>query len=276
VEGAAGRSDTGPEGADPRSIAYVIYTSGSTGDPKGVLLEHRGVSNLVAAQCETFQIDSSSRVLQFAPLSFDASVSEIFTALLSGAELHLLPDDVKRDPDRLIELIERRVITTATLPPALLSVLPHKKLPTLKTLVAAGDVCDEETMKRWAAGRRLVNAYGPTEATVCASMCVWHEGASQRNIGPPMKNVKVFVLDPDMRPVPRGMPGELYVSGPGLARGYLNRPSLDEECFVSNPFEKSGTGDHARLYRTGDTARWLSGGELEFLGRTDDQVKVRG
>jgi non-ribosomal peptide synthetase component F len=133
------------EDGDPRSLAYLMYTSGSTGEPKGVLVEHLGVSNLVIAQRQFFEIDASSKVLQFAPLGFDASVSEIFTALLSGAELHLTGADVRQDADRLVELMDKSGITTATLPPALLAVLPHKRLPALETLVVAGDRCDEET-----------------------------------------------------------------------------------------------------------------------------------
>ena len=257
----------------PHSLAYVIYTSGSTGEPKGVMVEQRGVSNLVTAQREFFNIEDKSRVLQFAPLGFDASVSEIFTALLTGASLHIAAPDVRKDADRLVDLLEKDAITTATIPPALLAVLPHRNLPALETLVVAGERCDAETMKRWSVGRRLINAYGPTEATVCASMHVWQEGDPPANIGRPTKNVSMFVLDERMRPCPVGVPGSLFIGGAGLARGYLNRPGLEGEAFIANPFPGKGG---ARLYRTGDRARWFGTGELEFLGRDDDQVKIRG
>ncbi len=278
-----GEGCTVPVPSDERSLAYVIYTSGSSGEPKGVLVEQRGVANLSVCQREWFGIDRSSRVLQFAPLSFDASVSEIFTTLLAGAQLHLMDGETRRDAEMLLDLMEGQGITTATLPPALLSIMPYRKLPCLSTLVVAGDVCDEKTMRRWSGGRKLVNAYGPTEATVCASMCAWREGVSPGNIGSPMNNVKIYVLDGKMRPCPQGVPGELYLSGAGLARGYLNRPSLTEESFIRNPFNaasknisESGGDEYSRLYRTGDLARWLPEGELEFLGRRDGQVKIRG
>ncbi|MDD5627416.1 MAG: amino acid adenylation domain-containing protein, partial [Elusimicrobia bacterium] len=254
----------------PRSLAYLMYTSGSTGEPKGVLVEHRGVANLAAGQREAFGIDRSSRVLQFAPLSFDASVSEIFTALLSGAQLHLIDDEAKKDPDLLLDRLERRGVTVATLPPALLGALPRRRLPRLRTLVVAGDLCDEGALRRWGKGRTLINAYGPTEATVCSSMKVWREGVRPANIGRPMRNVRAYVLDQDLRLSPLGVPGELCLAGAGLARGYHKRPDLERSCFLSGP------GGAGRLYRTGDRARWLAGGELEFLGHRDGQLKVRG
>jgi amino acid adenylation domain-containing protein/non-ribosomal peptide synthase protein (TIGR01720 family) len=273
-----GGKEEGGEGSLPSlradSLAYLIYTSGSTGRPKGVLVEYRGITNLVEAQREGFGIDGSSRVLQFAQLTFDASVSEIFTAILAGAELHLISEEERTDPDRLLDLLESARITTVTLPPALLAVLPERRLPELKTVVTAGDVCDPAAMRRWAKGRTLINAYGPTEGTVCATLRRWKPGISPRNIGPPLSNVKLYVLDSHLLPVPIRVPGELYLGGPGVARGYLNRPELTRQSFIEDPFAASG--EVGRIYKTGDRVRWLESGELEFLGRIDSQIKVRG
>jgi amino acid adenylation domain-containing protein/non-ribosomal peptide synthase protein (TIGR01720 family) len=257
---------------DPRGLAYIIYTSGSTGRPKGVCVTHAGLLNLTLAQGKLFRIGPGSRVLQFASLSFDASVSEIFVTLAAGATLHLAAtDDLKSE--RLLEVLAKGAITAVTLPPAVLRVLPENRTPALRTTVTAGDVCEPQIVDRWQPGRVFWNAYGPTEATVCATAGECEAGNTGAiSIGRPIANTQVYVLDGALQPVPVGVAGELYIAGDGLARGYLKRPGLTAERFVPNPFGAAGT----RMYRTGDQALYRTDGNLEFLGRIDQQVKVRG
>jgi amino acid adenylation domain-containing protein len=262
-----------PSGVRPGNLAYVIYTSGSTGKPKGVEIEHRGVCNLARAQARAFDVRSDSRVLQFASLSFDASVSEIFMALTTGAALCLPGARAQWAGPALIGLLREHKITHVTLPPSVLAVLPADELPALRSLVIAGEACPAELVARWASGRRVFNAYGPTENTVCATIgeCEAGAGGGNPDIGRPMEHVQVYVLDRQLRPVPIGVAGELYIGGVGLARGYRNRARLTEDSFIPHPWSAG-----ARLYRSGDLARWRPGGTLDFIGRVDQQVKVRG
>ncbi len=266
-------SDNLDDGAGLDNLAYVIYTSGSTGRPKGVLVTHRGLGNLAQAQIRIFGVVPSSRVLQFASLSFDASVSDLAMTLCTGAALVLGPPQTLLAGPALIELLREQAITTVTLPPSVLAGLSPDDLPNLRTVAVAGEACPAEVVAHWAPGRCFLNAYGPTENTVCASVAECRPDGSKPSIGRPIDNVRVYVLDSRQQPLPVGVPGELYLGGVGLARGYHNRPELTAAKFVADPFcAEPG----ARLYRTGDLVRWLPDGRLDFLGRIDRQVKVRG
>ena len=257
----------------PANMAYVIYTSGSTGTPKGTVLQHQGMINLANAQKKAFDIVPGKRILQFAPMSFDASVWETIMALLNGATLVLADQDDLATGDGLLHVLQEQKINTVTLPPSVLAVVPETPLPDLETIVTAGEKCTADLVDRWMDGRRYFNAYGPTETTVCASMHLCDGSYPQGPpIGRPIDNAKLYVLDSRLHPTPIGVAGELCVGGPSLARSYLHRPDLTAEKFIPNPF----AGDGSRLYRTGDLVRWLPDGNIEFLGRIDHQVKVRG
>ncbi|HEY2364348.1 MAG TPA: amino acid adenylation domain-containing protein, partial [Candidatus Angelobacter sp.] len=259
---------------EPENLAYIIYTSGSMGKPKGVLVSHSGLTNAIAASLNLFGADQQSRILQLASLTFDASVLEIFVGLVSGGQLYLTPAGGRLSAAEFADLIEKHKINMMFLPPSLLGVLERDDFPHLRTLVVGGETCPLETAFRWSAGRRLLNAYGPTEITIYAA--AWEnnglDGITRIPIGKPIRNMQCYVCDRFLRPLPVGVTGDLYVGGIGLARGYWNRPALTAERFVPNPFSDKGE----RLYWTGDNARYRDDGNLEFLGRRDDQVKLRG
>ncbi|ALF56357.1 non-ribosomal peptide synthetase [Nostoc piscinale CENA21] len=251
-------------------LANVIYTSGSTGRPKGVMVEHKGLCNLAQAQIQTFGLTADSRVLQFASFSFDASIWEVVMAFGSGGTLYLGTKDSLLPGQPLIERLRDYAITHITLPPSALAVMPVEKLPALQTIVVAGEACPAELIRQWSFGRNFFNAYGPTEASVCATIAKCTPEDEKITIGRAIANTQVYILDKNLQPVPVGVPGELHIGGIGLARGYLNRTELTQERFIPNPF---GTG---RLYKTGDLARYLPDGNIEYLGRIDNQVKIRG
>lgn len=256
------------------NAAYVIYTSGSTGAPKGVVIAHRGVCNVVAALSQAFAIRPESCVLQFASLAFDSSVQEIFTALTTGARLCLVRRETLLSGRRLVEYAQEHKVTVATLPPSMLAVLSTEEWPTLDTVVSAGEQCSAETATRWSRGRRFMNGYGPTEATIGAAVYE-HDSAHAGDppIGRPLSNTQTYLLDQRLNPVPVGAAGELHIGGIGLARGYLDRAGLTAEKFIPNPFSAE---PGARLYKTGDIARYLPDGNIKFLGRRDEQLKIRG
>jgi amino acid adenylation domain-containing protein len=256
----------------PQQAAYVIYTSGSTGAPKGVVVSHAGITNLAACQAERLALTSSARVLQFASFNFDASVAEVAVTLGAGAALVLRPDEAAGG-DRLRELLIGQGITHATLPPIVLRTLEEGEDLPLKGLIVAGEACPEELVPRWTRDRRMINAYGPTETTVCASMSMPLSGECVPPIGFPIWNTRIYVLGRSLELLPVGVEGELYVAGAGLARGYLGRGGLTGERFVADPY---GEGKGERMYRSGDMGRWLEDGSLEYRGRADEQLKVRG
>ncbi|MBZ4422336.1 amino acid adenylation domain-containing protein [Myxococcus sp. RHSTA-1-4] len=258
---------------DAESLAYVIFTSGSTGRPKGVMVRHGGLANTAGEVVEGHGVKPDSRVLQFASQSFDASVCEVFSTLSAGACLCMAPKEELLPGGPLEETVRRQGVTVVTLTPSVLKQVKAGGLEGVRTLISAGEACPPEVVRRWGEGRRLINAYGPTEVTVCATLTEGEVRAERVGIGVPLPRVRVYVLDEGMRPVPVGVAGELYVGGEGVARGYLGRPGLTAERFV--PDALSGEAG-ARLYRTGDVVRWGAGGELEYVGRRDGQWKVRG
>lgn len=263
----------------PHNLAYIIYTSGSTGKPKGVPIAHRGLCNLALAQIDSFKVEPESRVLQFASFSFDASVSEIFMALCVGAQLYLAPAATLQPGPNLIALLQQEQITHVTLPPSVLATLSSQEFPALQSAIVAGEACPQDLARKWSRGRRFFNAYGPTEATVCATIGPYTDADGQPPIGRPIANTQIYILDRHLQPVPIGVPGELHIRSVGLTRGYLNRPELNAEKFIPNPFDKSQPEDRThpdRLYKTGDLARYLPDGNIEYLGRIDRQVKIRG
>lgn len=278
----AGRPAHDPAEADrgaPLTVlnaAYVIYTSGSTGRPKGVALSHGGVAKLVATQSERFGIGPHSRVLQFASPSFDVAFWDLCLGLLSGGRLVVVPAELRVPGAPLADYANAHGITFMILPPALLAAMPDDvHLPPTATLLAGTERVSPELVGRYARGRMMFNAYGPTEATTNSTLGLCDPdipAGAIVPIGVPDPGTRAYVLDAFLRPVPAGVTGELYLGGAGLARGYLGRPDLTAERFVADPFGEPGE----RLYRTGDLVRWRADGRLEFLGRADAQVKIRG
>ncbi|AIG79241.1 Hypothetical protein AJAP_32135 [Amycolatopsis japonica] len=255
----------------PTDAAYVIYTSGSTGVPKGVMVTHSGLGNLATAHIERLGVTSSSRVLQLSAIGFDAIVSELYMSLLAGATLVLAGAETMPPRVTLGDALRRWGITHLTVSPSVLAV--EEDLPdTLRGVLTGGEVCTPALVDRWSPGRRFINAYGPTETTICSTMSApLSPGHEVVPLGGPIRNVKHYILDAYLQPVPPGVAGELYIAGAGLARGYLGRPGLTSERFVADPFTPG-----ERMYRSGDRFRWDPDGELIFVGRVDAQVKVRG
>jgi len=260
--------------ADPRQAGYVTYTSGSTGRPKGVVVSHAGIASLAQAWVDRFELTSDSRVLQLASPSFDISVGEMCMAFGSGGTL-VIPPPGPLAGQALATVLQERRITCSLLPPAVLASVPPGDYPHLRALCVGADVCPPDLVATWTSGgRRFFNAYGPTETTVGSTVSEPLSPTGEAPpIGRPIVNTQAYVLDARLRPVPVGVPGELYVAGAGVARGYLGRPGLTAERFVADPYASRPGG---RMYRTGDLVRWRVDGQLDFLGRSDDQVKVHG
>ncbi|WP_394849182.1 amino acid adenylation domain-containing protein [Pendulispora brunnea] len=259
--------------ASATDLAYVIYTSGSTGRPKGVPIAHAGLGNLVAWHLRVHTVTAADRATLIAGPAFDASVWELWPYLAAGASVHVPDEEIRTSPERLVAWLAAKGITMAFLPTPLAEEVLAQELPgnlALRSLLTGGDRL--HPVHR-ALPFALFNHYGPTEGTVVATWARVEPGANAPPIGAPIDNMRAYVLDAHGEPVPQGVPGELYLGGIGLSPGYIGRPELTAERFVPDPF--SGTPG-ARLYRTGDWVRWRAGGVLEFLGRDDDQVKVRG
>ena len=259
-------------GAQALHTAYVIYTSGSTGRPKGVAVHHGGLANMLRAQRDALRPTPSDRVLQFASFSFDACVFELTWALANGACLVTAPKDALRAGPDLARTLREQRVTAAVLPPTALAVMPGEQIPELGALMVAGEACPAELADLWSAGRRFFNGYGLTETSVWCNVALCEPGGGRPPIGVPVRNTRVYVLDADLQPVPVGVPGEIFVGGPSVVRCYLNRPDLTAASFVPDPY--GGPGE--RLFRTGDLGRHRADGALEYLGRRDTQVKLRG
>ena len=261
------------------NLSYIIYTSGITGKPKGVQIEHHSVVNLLLYLNKNIYNKHKQNIAAFTSYTFDVSVSEFFCALISGNSLNILSNTTKKDALLISKYINEHSINYLYLPPVVLSQLPRVKYKTLDKIVYAGEPCDRNTALYWSTSCKLYNYYGPTEGTiyVTGKKIINDNVASIGSIGSPIANSKTYVLSSELLPLPIGAIGELYVSGVGLARGYLNKPDLTKERFIPNPFQTSDEKNkNARLYKTGDLVRWLSSGELEYIGRNDFQVKLRG
>jgi amino acid adenylation domain-containing protein len=271
----------------PTDLAYVIYTSGSTGKPKGVMIEHRSLVNRLAWMQHAYPVGPDDVILQKTPYYFDVSVWELFWWALQGARLCFLAPGGERNPLAIVDVIRRHEITVMHFVPSMLNVFLEylegksaaaKYLATLKRVFASGEALSASHVKKFndiigaACGARLVNLYGPTEATVDVTYfdCPQHNDFDGVPIGRPIHNTRLYVIR-DGRQVAIGETGELCIAGVGLARGYLNNPALTAEKFTDNP---ANPGE--RIYRTGDIARWLPDGNIEYLGREDHQVKIRG
>ncbi len=266
----------GAQKAGPDNLAYVIYTSGSTGQPKGVEIAHRNLMNLVGWHQQAFSVTPADRATQLAGVAFDAAVWEVWPYLAAGASIHIPDESIRAQPEALREWLLAENITLTFLPTALTERIMKLRWPEKTSLRAM--LTGADTLHHFPSPElpfAVVNNYGPTECTVVATSAVVPAGGpgERPGIGRPIANTQVYVLDEDMKPVPNGTPGELHIGGAGVARGYRNRPGLTASRFLSDPFSPE---PGARMYRTGDLGYYRDDGQLRFIGRIDDQVKVRG
>lgn len=250
-----------------RNLAYIIFTSGTTGLPKGVMIEHRNVINTICNQIELYEITKETKAVHFSNFVFDASVFELFYTLLAGATTYLLDQEIRTDYQNLKNFVTVNEIDLATLPPAILN---GEDLLDLKTLIVAGETTPKEIYEAYDKnGTTIVNAYGPTETTICATIKFYEQGMDNRNIGQSLKNVTAWVLDENLRQLPYNAIGELYIGGDGLARGYFKDDERTKQAFILHP-------EKGKLYKTGDLVKQLPTGDFVYIGRNDFQVKLRG
>ena len=252
--------------------AYIIYTSGSTGVPKGIRIKHFGLCNLVNVEIKRLYLSSMSRVLQFSSLAFDASIMEITMALGAGGGLFIAAENDRIPGDGLISFINKYQLTHILLPPSVLSFLPETTLPSVQVLILGGEHCPIRLAQKWSHNRKVINAYGPSEATVFVSTGQYDAENDEFPIGTPIDNMQLYILDKHLNPAPIGISGEIYISGVGLG-DYINQPEVTQKMFYPHPFSNNPMD---RLYKTGDMGRYLSNGSIEYVGRDDHQIKLRG
>ncbi len=263
--------DNPHSGVGPDHPAYVIYTSGSSGRPKGVVVLHRGVCNATEVEYRLYRTRPGDRVLQFASLNFDASMFEIVVCVRGGSTLQLVTSELIRSGQDLVRFLEEREVTVLAIPPSALATLPVTRSPALRLILVMGEDCPTELVARWRHVPEFFNAYGPTEASMWMVGTFLHPDRPV-TIGRPIANTRVYLLDKHLRQVPIGIPGELFIGGVCVTRGYLKRPDLTAERFLPDPFSDEAG---ARMYRTGDLSVYTPTGEIQFLGRLDNQVKIR-
>ena len=255
----------------PENIAYIMYTSGTGGRPKGVQVSHRSMAGFLESQGKVMGITQDDRLLSFISLNFDVSISEFLLGLGVGARIIMESGERLRPGPELLELIRAKEATVAHLPAAVLGALPREDLPDVRIMVTGGEECPAEAITFWSEGRRFFNAYGPTETTIAATILAVERVNGRVSLGKPLEDCAVYILDENLKPVGEGEQGEIYIGGSAVARGYLSRPALTAERFLPDP-----GAEGKRMYRTGDLGRRLKNGEIDFLGRVDRQLKVRG
>ena len=264
----------------PSQYAYILFTSGTTGQPKGVIIRHNQVVVMAWNTKENaFQLHEEDRFLSFASLNFGASIVEMFSATLIGAQLVIAAEQDKQDPEALVALLERAAVTYMLVPPVYLAYCPYRELPALHTIVVAGEAPQAEVINKWQQTKRIVNAYGCTEDTVHAVCGVLTPDCSTNNVGYPIQGISCYLLNEQLQPTPLGEIGELYIGGHQLTDGYFNRPELNQAKFIDNPFvspEDKAKGFNTRLFKTGDLMQRTADGRLLFIGRSDFQIKING
>lgn len=268
-----------PTEVSPHDLAYLIFTSGSTGVPKGIPIEHRAISNFIAEFTRVLEIRPGMRCGHLFSPSFDGALGDIYPALASGGCIEILDQDVVIDPQRLARELTRRQVETVALTPATLAILDPARLPHVRQILSAGAPLSGDLAARWLPTHALYNGYGPTECAVGVAIKRMEPGdLAFPAVGRPLANTSIYVLDPHGRLVPDGVIGEVHIGGRGVSRGYWRRPDLDRTAFLVDPFYPRGDEptDRPRMHRTGDLGRWSQDGQLEIVGRRDEQIKLRG